>query len=258
MTPPPIFIDHILFILFGLLLPLNSVFRAQPKLKSLGPWDTRMKIGFYIGNSLSLWVLAIIIVVVWLVSGRSLAWLGFQWSLAGSFGVSILISVVFLVAYGVDVFTDMRSDKAKLKAKKHFKKHTPFLPETAFELRQFTLVAVSAGVCEEVLFRGFFITYILGLLGDSIYAQAVALLLPTGIFAISHFYQGWKAVSKIALLSLAFGILFLISRSLLVPILLHTFVDLASGYAGLKIMQTAPPDPDEWSEPLAHFTEEEE
>ena len=242
MTSSPLLIDHILFLLFGLILPLNSVFRAQPRLKTLGPWNTRMKIGFYMGNSLSLWALAIVVVLVWYFTGRSLSILGFRLPNPDSTNLSLAIALAFIVAYGVYILTDMWSEKAKLKARKHLKKHTPFLPENTYELRHFSFVALSAGVCEEVLFRGFFITYLLSLFGNSFSAQAAALLIPTIIFAVSHFYQGWKAVAKIALLSLAFGILFIISQSLLVPILLHTFVDLVSGYAGMKIVQTDLPD----------------
>ena len=256
MTSTPLLIDHILFVLFGLILPLNSVFRAQPRLKTLGPWNTRMKIGFYMGNSLSLWALAIVVVLVWFFTGRSLATLGFRLPNPGSTNLSLIISLGFMVAYGIDILMDMWSDKAKTKAKKHLKKHTPFLPENNYELRHFSIVALSAGICEEILFRGFFITYLLSLFGNSFNAQAAALLIPTVIFAVSHFYQGWKAVAKIALLSLAFGILFIISESLLVPILLHIFVDLVSGYAGMKIVQAGlPQDHSMWTNDI--FQEEE-
>jgi membrane protease YdiL (CAAX protease family) len=88
-----------------------------------------------------------------------------------------------------------------------------------------------------VLFRAYFITYLLAVLGTTTSDKALALVLPTIIFALSHYYQGWKAIAKIAVLSLAFGIIFLISRSLLLPVLLHFIVDVMGGWLGYRLLR---------------------
>lgn len=232
----PFLIDHIIFILFGLLLPANSMLRSKQQLQSIEDWDTPMKVAVYRGNSLFLWFIAFIIIIVWMATGRPLALLGFRPPLPGSLPMTGLISLIFLAAYTIDVGTDLMNSKAIEKARKHLYKHTPFIPATNYEMKQFLLVAVTAGICEEIIFRGFFITYFLGLFGDNLQGQTIALVVPTLLFALAHYYQGWKAIGKIAILSLAFGLIFLISRSLWVPMLLHFLVDWWSGLAGKFII----------------------
>lgn len=232
----PFIIDHIIFILFGLLLPANSMLRAKQQLQAIEDWDTPMKVAVYRGNSLFLWFIALVVIIAWMLTGRPLALLGFQPPVAGSFPTIAIISAVFLGAYIIDVGTDLMNPKAIEKARKHLYKYTPFIPANAYEMKQFLLVAVTAGICEEIIFRGFFITYFLGIFGDNIQGQAIALIVPTIIFALAHYYQGWKAVAKIAVLSLAFGFIFLISRSLWIPMILHILVDWWSGLAGKYII----------------------
>ncbi len=233
----PALIDHILFILFGIILPVNAVFRAQPMLRQVKEWTTPLKVAFYRGNNASLWVLALIVVSIWLIMGRSLADLGFRLPLAATLGQSLLVALAFSVAYGLDLFTDLSSPEARARTRRHWQRNTPFMPENDVEVRHFTGVAFSAAVCEEVLFRGYFITYLLALLGPMSGAKVLAITIPTIIFALSHYYQGWKAVAKIAALSLAFGWIFLISQSLLLPMVLHFLVDIISGWVSPLILE---------------------
>lgn len=233
----PALIDHILFVLFGIVLPVNAVVRAQPMLRQVKEWDTALKVAFYRGNNVSLWVLALIVVIVWLIMGRSLAALGFRFPLPEGAGQSLLIAGAFLVAYALDLYSDLSSTAARARTRRHWRRNTPFMPENDAEVRHFMSVAFSAAVCEEILFRGYFITYLLALLGPIAGAEVLAIAIPTILFAFSHYYQGWKAVVKIAALSLAFGWIFLLSQSLLLPVALHFIVDAVSGWISPWILQ---------------------
>jgi membrane protease YdiL (CAAX protease family) len=55
----------------------------------------------------------------------------------------------------------------------------------------------SAGVFEEIVYRGYLINYCWSLFEGSDYQQTIAVLLPALAFSIAHFYQGAKAVLKI-------------------------------------------------------------
>jgi hypothetical protein len=87
------------------------------------------------------------------------------------------------------------------------------------------------------VFRGFFISYLLLLLGDSAPATLVALVLPALVFGFSHMYEGLHVVSKIVIMSVAFGIVFILSGSIIVLIVLHILVDLVGGVLGIWLMQ---------------------
>lgn len=101
------------------------------------------------------------------------------------------------------------------------------------EFRSYIFLAVSAGICEEIIFRGFLITYISHYFSDSSFGMLLAVLLPALVFSVSHLYQGWWAVLKIMILALLFGFIFILSESLIAVILIHILIDIFSGVAGV-------------------------
>lgn len=98
------------------------------------------------------------------------------------------------------------------------------LPKTATERAAWIVLSFTAGVCEEMLCRGFLIRY----LHDSGFSMplAAALLASSLIFGVAHVYQGLKGVAGTAVSGLGFGLVFLLSGSLLPSIILHVLVDL--------------------------------
>jgi membrane protease YdiL (CAAX protease family) len=118
-------------------------------------------------------------------------------------------------------------------------KAAPFLPSNYKEFAQFSFLAFSAGICEEIVYRGFLVNYLYGHFIDPVWAYNVAVIFPAIIFGIVHMYQGFKAVLKIAVMSLLFGTIFIFSESLLIVIILHVAVDLLGGFIGMKINQKA-------------------
>jgi len=97
-------------------------------------------------------------------------------------------------------------------------------------LHLFLLLYVTAGIAEEILFRGYLIWY-LSQFGSTAFAVVVSSL----IFAVAHAYQGVKAVAVIVPISLVFVFLYLYSGSLLPPILLHAAINSYAGIYGRKI-----------------------
>lgn len=201
-------------------------------------FDTDLKFGMYVGNSLFLWAMAVAVGVVWKLAGRPLADLGLRWGESSTIWVPILI-LGFVLWFGLDTWFEVRSQDRLRRTVKRWQKHTPFMPETWKEFHVFSLLAASAGFCEEVVFRGFFISYLLLVLGDSALAVLAAIVLPALVFGFSHMYEGLHAVSKIVIMSVAFGIVFVLSGSIIVLIVLHILVDLAGGVLGIWLMQKA-------------------
>lgn len=97
------------------------------------------------------------------------------------------------------------------------------LPRTREERVYAAASAVTAGICEEVLYRGFFIAVGVGLFHLSLTAAAV---LSVVVFLIAHVYQGWRGTLTVTGLAVLLTILYLRSASLLIPVLLHALVDL--------------------------------
>lgn len=230
----PNIIDHILIVLLGIALPIYAVFFSQPAMKKI-EYDTETKLTVYWSNSASLWVMAIVVMLVWYFSGRDLIDLGFG---LPDFGGSLWIwlTAIFVLGYILDAGYKMSSPKRKKELIDKFIKNTPFLPQTKKETYHFMIVALSAGVCEEIIFRGYFIQYLMYFTGDSDMGIWLAISIPAAVFAFSHFYQGWDAVLKIVVLAVIFGFLFWSMQSLWWLILLHILLDVAGGVLAYKIL----------------------
>lgn len=104
-----------------------------------------------------------------------------------------------------------------------------FMPSTATQFLNFIFLAVAAGFCEEVIYRGFMITYLLELLGDHALSVPAALIIPAVAFGLGHYYQGGKAVLKIILMAILFGFFYLRTETLWPLMLLHTAIDIVGG-----------------------------
>lgn len=97
------------------------------------------------------------------------------------------------------------------------------VPVTTHERLFWVGVAISAGICEELVFRGWLLAMLhtqAGLTGTAlIVAGAVA-------FGLAHAYQGISGVLLTAFAGAFFCVLYIETGSLLIPILLHAFIDL--------------------------------
>jgi membrane protease YdiL (CAAX protease family) len=96
------------------------------------------------------------------------------------------------------------------------------LPVTIHERLLWAAVAISAGVCEEVVFRG----WLLAMLHGHVELGGTRLILVAAIvFGLAHVYQGITGVILTAFAGAFFCVLYIATGSLLVPILLHSLVD---------------------------------
>ena len=98
-----------------------------------------------------------------------------------------------------------------------------FLPATPLERRWFALVSVTAGVCEEWIFRGYLLSELQRQGGCSL---TLALAVSTMLFGWNHLYQGWANTLKTGAVGLIFGLLAILTAGLGLPMLLHTLMDL--------------------------------
>jgi hypothetical protein len=103
------------------------------------------------------------------------------------------------------------------------------LPRGTVEAALWIAVSVSAGICEELAFRGYFQRQFSVLSGS----RWIALLVQAVLFGVSHGYQGVEACAKIALFGVLFGVLALWRGSLRPGMLAHAWGDIASGIFGI-------------------------
>jgi len=97
------------------------------------------------------------------------------------------------------------------------------LPQSRAEIQWFKVVAVLAGVGEEIVFRWFLMSYFAAYWGTS---RDEALYASSIVFGLVHLYQGALGVLFTGLMGWVLGSLWIQTGTLLVPIVLHTALDL--------------------------------
>jgi membrane protease YdiL (CAAX protease family) len=170
------------------------------------------------------WGLTAGLLTWWILSGRDWeslkvvsAFSGWRWLALGlgAAGAGFMIWQMISVMKNPEDLAKMRAEMGDLRA---------LAPVTRREGRAFALVSVTAGVCEEILYRGILM---------AVLTQAVglwpAVVLSSVIFGMGHAYQGFPGIVKTTLVGLVMALLTVFSGSLLVAMVLHTVVDLTSG-----------------------------
>lgn len=99
------------------------------------------------------------------------------------------------------------------------------LPRGPAEIAVWIALSISAGFCEEAIFRGYLQKQFEAITGSAL----VALLVQAVVFGISHGYQGLRNVILITILGAAYGALALWRRSVKPGMILHAWTDVFSG-----------------------------
>ncbi|QOY87215.1 CPBP family intramembrane glutamic endopeptidase [Paludibaculum fermentans] len=99
------------------------------------------------------------------------------------------------------------------------------MPQGATESTLWVLLSISAGISEELVFRGYFQRQFLAWTGR----VSVAVLLQVMLFGIAHGYQGVQNCLAIAAYGALFTLLALYRKSLRPGILAHAWTDIAGG-----------------------------
>ncbi|MEO0734485.1 MAG: CPBP family intramembrane glutamic endopeptidase [Bacteroidota bacterium] len=222
---------HLLFALLGLLLPavlFVSSYRRRRSGQATPYWSQRMKVRLYYGNGLLLWGLAGLVVGVWWWAGRPFTELGLGWGHSPYDLTAVLLLAAFALLYLFDLFREAGSAASREESRRAFAR-IGFLPATATQFMHFVFLAVAAGICEEIVYRGFMVTYLAEVFGPDGWGTVGALLVPAVSFGVGHYYQGGQAVFKIVLMAILFGFFFWRTQTLWPLMLLHTAVDLLGG-----------------------------
>ena len=179
------------------------------------------------------WTLVGFGAAIWMASGRSWELFGFTvpdgWRLWTSIALFLLLAAYF--AYMVATLA--RSSDAGASVRQQFSGDlATVLPHMRTEMYWFGGVSLTAGFCEEFLYRGYFIWVFAPWLGW--WAAAALSLL---VFAIGHVYQGWNGVLKTGIVGAAFTLVVASSDSLWPAIALHALIDLGNGIMAWLVLR---------------------
>ncbi len=183
------------------------------------------------------WALVAVLVALWFASGRTASALGFPPPAGWRFWTGLLAVVAMAAVQLWQMQHVRRTPETWEPLRQQFGEVADFVPHTERELTVFSLLSVTAGVCEEILYRGYLVWLLAALSGTW-----AAVFGSTVVFTLAHLYQGPKGMVRVFAVGLVMAALYLFTGSLLAPILLHAVIDLTSGRLGFTVV-TAPPQP---------------
>lgn len=216
-------VDIVMLAVIVIGLPLETLLTLKSGRAELASGKPGVRIKRYTQTIFLLWGLALPIIILWATSGRDWAALGFQvqsgtiaiagWALAGLMAIFFVYQLA-LVTRSASVRDDFRNGLAKDEIMSNF------MPQTEAERRVFNLMGVSAGIAEEIIFRGYLI-WALSLFMPVWVAATGALL----VFTLLHLYQGAKQLPTIFMFAALATLVFVLSGSLWPAIAVHIFID---------------------------------
>ncbi len=222
----PAWFDHLFFLILVVLFPLRAARSGIGRLRRAQPAEVpRVRVAVYREAILIQWSLAAVLAALWILTGR--AWSAVGVTLHANIGLAVMAG---LTAAAI-VFTiyqrrrALASDDALLEVRERMAHLAVMLPHQPRELGLFYRLSATAGVCEELLYRGYLIWYLAHWM-PLIAAAAAA----SAIFGFGHAYQGRRGIVTTGLFGAALATVYLISGSLWLPMLLHLLVDVHSGH----------------------------
>jgi membrane protease YdiL (CAAX protease family) len=164
----------------------------------------------------SQWALGAATLGVWAVRARPWPDIGISQPHGWGFAAVLAITVAILSYCGRQLGRVRREPEFAEATRTSSANLTSMLPSTPAELRHFTFVCATAGIVEELVFRGFLLWY-LGIFVPLWAAMLVAAL----AFGIGHLYQGVSGGLQTGVAALIFSGMYVLSGSLWLPMLLH-------------------------------------
>lgn len=204
-------------------LPLETLLTLKKSRAELASGRPGVRVKHYTQTIFLLWAVALPILILWAASGRNWAELGFvlqggSMALIG-WGLAALIAAFFLFQFSMVA----RSASARAQLQDAFSKSpvmTNFMPQTEDEKHLFHLVGTTAGITEEIIFRGYLIW------AFSLYVPLwVAALSSLLVFTLLHLYQGARQLPGVFLIGALVTLVFVLSGSIWPAIAIHIFVD---------------------------------
>ena len=225
--------DHLLFVVLAVAFPVRAaVFGLRPLQRASEADLPRVKLAVYRRAIALQWTAVALVVALWLVTHRSWGPLGVVPRLSGGLlgvvaGLAVFVAV--LLRQGLLRPADEDALEHLRQRTRHLER---MLPTTLRERSWFFALAGTAGVCEEVLYRGYLIWYLVAWAWPYAPHQSflVAAIASSLLFGAGHAYQGMRGVLLTAAVGGFLAAVYWITRSLFAGMLIHALMDLHAGY----------------------------
>ncbi|MCF2949017.1 CPBP family intramembrane metalloprotease [Paraglaciecola aquimarina] len=179
----------------------------------------------YAEGMLIIWLPVIFLLVHLVYSPLTLVSIGLKWNDSWQFLTSLGLLILVIFYFILSSLSLVKDEASQASLAKQITPLAWFMPKTKSQLAIFTLgLSVSAGICEELIFRG----YLLHALTEHV-GLSFAVLISSALFGLCHLYQGLDHVIRTFIIGLVLCGVYWFSQSLLMAIILHIAVDIYGG-----------------------------
>ena len=213
---------HLLAAIIGLVYPAYLLLTAKKSIDRIKVED-KYRLIDYKQTIFNFWLLtALILGNIFIDSSLVLNFYP-SFDTIGLILAGLILIFILLQALGSRISTleKARSTREKLKLDYHY------LPKSKNEFIWFNALSVSAGICEEIIFRLFLFTY----LAENTHL-AVAFILTNLIFALTHIGSSKQNMLGAFILGLIFSGVYYFSDNIWLAIVLHSAIDINAGILG--------------------------
>lgn len=187
------------------------------------------------------WGLTAVFLVWWLAMDHDLGQARMGFGPAGWEWLAVGVGLVLVVVTLIQAVTVLRDPAKQAEVRDKVGDLDAIVPRTPAEETAFGYLSFTAGVCEEILYRGLLmgaLSYVIGIW------PAVAV--SSVIFGLGHAYQGGTGIVKTGLVGVVMALLTVFSGTIWIAALLHVVIDATSGRmmaAAMKLPEH-PADPE--------------
>lgn len=232
MLEPHAALDHLLIAVIAVVSPLADWLWVYPALRAAtaaGVPGARAR--FYRMGLLTQWGLTACVLALWAAKRRPWSGLsmGSGTGRGAAIGAAIVIGVVALLLAQRRAFL-ARADRLDI-LHRQVGSALALLPHTPAELLGFRGLAITAGICEEILYRGYVFWYVAVWLG-----AGWSVLVSSILFGLAHIYLDGRSAVRAGIVGAIMALVVWATGSLWWAMILHAAVDLNSGDLAFRIL----------------------
>jgi membrane protease YdiL (CAAX protease family) len=224
-------LDHAFAFALAVVLPLEGLLTFRRLVAAVRAGVPGAKVRAYRNTIVMQWSVAALFFLHWSRTGRSLALLGLgapstTGAAAGALAIAAGIALVVAQKRGVAALSLERLERLRA----GLGELADLLPATPRELGWFGATSMTAGICEELFYRGFAMWYVREIAGT-----VAAVVVTSALFGFAHAYQGRKGTIKTAIVGLVMAAITLASGTLWAAMIVHAAIDLSAGAIGRRL-----------------------
>ena len=215
---------HLLVLFLIIAVPFRGARRYRVLMRRIDR-HPELRARFYVQGMLAQWLMLIPLVVIVVGLGWSASDLGLQaptnaW-LWGSVALLLVLAVYAQVLY---IRRIARTAEGRSQLRQSMSGPLHMLPRTQQERGLWILLSLTAGICEEVLYRGFLPAYLVHIFPGVPFWLAI--VIAAVLFGVGHIYQKVTGVLGTGIMGLLFGFLYFFTGSLFLPMIVHALFDM--------------------------------